>query len=357
VGLFERSLIAVDIGSSSIKMVELGGKPSSRKLKNYGVEMLPEGAVEDGVIVNADVVQSAMRKLTSQMGVKGRRTSISLSGSGVLVRKVSVSVGKDAILAEQIPFHAEQAFQLDPMGLYYDYVELPTREVKNDVSDVLLVGARREVVEQFIQCIKDSGLKLGVIESDALSLANAFEQNYGSVAGLVALVNVGATHTQISFIYDGVFLYSRDIPLGGATYTKRVMEALNLSFENAESLKLSATLQGHQQSSQIFAVLQDINDQIVHELSGTLNYFLRQQDIPGESALKFIFLTGGASRTPGLDAAIAGALQAPVAPLNPFQRVAFNDRVFQLDQMALVSPMLGVAAGLGLRDFQDKEAS
>lgn len=356
--IFNRSLIAVDIGSSSIKMMELSGG-SSRKLKSYGIELLPPGAIDDGVILENSAVKDTVAKLASSMRVKGRRAAVSLSGSGVLVRKVTVPVGRDVGLEEQIPFHAEQAFQLDPSGLYYDFVRLPSNDGNPDEIDILLVGARRETVEQYVVCVKEAGMKLGVIECNAFSLFNAFEQNYGSMEGLVALVNVGASHTQIALINNGVFLFNRDIPIGGATYTRRIMELLGKSYDESERRKIAFSISGTSESSEeILRVMGEINEQLVYELNGTLSYFLKTEAANSADTLKYVFMTGGASRTPGLDSAVASYLKAPVYPLNPFQRIEVSGNQFgasSLGHLATVSSVLGVATGLGLRRLQDKE--
>jgi type IV pilus assembly protein PilM len=354
--LFERPLIAVDIGSSSIKMMEISGKTSARSLKSYGVELIPTGAIDDGVIQDSAAVIDAVARLASKMGVKGRRAAVSLAGSGVLIRKVSVPSGKDASIEDQIPFHAEQAFQLDPAGLYYDFVQLPQRATSAGETDVLLVGARRETVEQYVACVKDAGLKLGVIECNAFSLFNAFEHNYGTLEGLLAIVNIGASYTQIAFLNNGVFMFNRDIAVGGSTYTRRIMELSGKSYEESEAIKLNTILNSNgRPNPNVQSVINEINDQLVHELHGTLAYFLKAGEIEAGTALKCVFLTGGASRSPGLDAAIAASLQAPVYPLNPFQRIEVNERKFQLESIAGVSFVLGVAAGLGLRQMMDKE--
>ncbi|MCX6124602.1 MAG: type IV pilus assembly protein PilM [Proteobacteria bacterium] len=343
------------MGSSSIKMMEIAGSESARKLNAFGVELLPPGSIDDGVIQENSAVKETVAKLAKTMGVKGRRAAVSLAGSGVLIRKVSIPVGKDILLEEQIPFHAEQAFQLDPAGLYYDFVKLPSKSENSSEIQILLVGARRETVEQYVVCVKEAGLKIGVIECNAFSLVNAFEQNYGSIKGLVAIVNVGASHTQIAFLMDGVFIFNRDIPICGSTYTRRIMEISQKSFDESEALKLAFVGKSKsEQQPEIAQGIQEINDQLVHELSGTLTYLLRGGEIDDGTSLKYVFMTGGASRSPGLDSTLAASLHAPVYPMNPFQRIEVDERKFGLDQISAMAPMLGVATGLGLRRLKDQ---
>jgi type IV pilus assembly protein PilM len=354
--MFSRSsLIAVDIGTSSVKMLELSGSAKSRKLKSFGMEALPPGAIEDGAIHDVSAVKNTLAKVASTMGVLGRRAAIALSGSGVLIKKMSVPIGKDVILEEQIPFHAEQAFQVDPTGLYYDFAIVPSFKSTPDTAEIILVGARREMVEQFVACVKDAGLKLGVIECNAISLANAFEQNHGIVQGLLAIVNVGASYTQVVFLHNGVFLFCRDIPIGGLNYTRRIMELSGMPFDQAESLKIAcATSPNRQGKEQVVRIFQEVNEQLVHEISGTVNYFLRSGDVDQGQPLRHVFMSGGASRTPGLDTAIASATQASVFAINPFQHISVSESKFGINRILAMAPVAAVAVGLGLREFGDK---
>jgi len=355
--LFERPLIAVDIGSSSIKMMELKRSGTSYAMKSFAIQPLPEGAIEDGAIQNNAIVKDVIHSIATQLGVKGRRAAISLSGSGVLIRRVTVPVGKDVILEEQIPFYAEQAFQLDPSGLYYDFVKVPRQKSESEV-EVLLVGARREIVESYVVCVREAGLRLGVIECNAFSLFNAFEKNYGSLDGLVCLINVGASSTQITFLLDGHFLFSRDIALAGSTYTRRMTDMFQISFAQADRQKIMFSMTGKSsRASDILNIMRDVNDQIVHEVTGTLSYFIQTGDVPSDQTLRYVFVTGGASRTPELDQALASALKVPIYQLNPFQRISSNKAKIGMEEIGLQSPLLAIAAGLSLRKMEDKDAS
>ncbi len=133
------------------------------------------------------------------------------------------------------------------------------------------------------------------------------------------------------------------------------METLNQQYDSAESLKLAASMSSTGASPDVLKIISEINDQVVYDLNATLAYFMQSGDVAAGTTLKYAFLTGGASRTIGLDAAIATGLQAAVYQLNPFQRINVNDNKFQIDQLIAMSPVLGVVAGLSLRQMKDKE--
>lgn len=346
-------LLAIDIGSSSIKMVELTGKSTAKNLKSFNVEMIPPGLVHDGMIQDPVAFQEHLNRIARSVKGRERRVSLSLGGSALVIKRVAIQTGKDIVIEEQIPYHAEQAFQLDPSNLYFDWVVLPSRADRPESTDVMLVGARREIVEQYVTCIREAGLRIGVIECSAFSAANIFEHNYGIIEGLVALISVGASHTQVSFLLDGVFQFSREIPIGGEVYTRRIMETTNQSYDAAEAQKLAASTSVGA-SAEVAAIFTEVNEQVVYDLSSTVTYYLQSGEAPPGAVLKYVFLTGGAARTPKLDSAIAAGLQAAVFQLNPFQKINVNDRQFPIDHLVSIGSLLGVATGLGLRTFKDK---
>lgn len=353
---FNKSLVAIDIGSSAVKMLELTGNENQRKLKNFALEVLPRGLIENGVLNDHQALNQIIKKMVSKLGVKGRRVSVSVSGSGVIIKRVRVLVGKDATLDEQVNFHAAQAFQVDLSELYYDYFDMgPSPRHEQDV-DVLLVGARRELIEQQVSIVKSAGLFPGVIEAAPISIANMFETNHGVVDGLIALISVGANHTQISFIDNGRFLYSYESPVGGEAHTSAIMQALNMDRDTAEALKISVSENSANVSADVQRVINETNNLIVNDVRQIFGFFASSPDAEGVSAVKYVFLTGGASRTMGLDASIASALGVPVGFANPFQRVEVNEKKFKIEQVLSLSPMFGVGVGLGMREKGDRVA-
>jgi type IV pilus assembly protein PilM len=354
--IFDRPLIAIDIGSSSIKIVEISGK-GDRKLRAIGLEILPTGCVVDGVIQDLATVETAAKNLIKKLKIMttGRRAAISLGGSSLLIKRVGFPpAGGSAELHEQIFYQAEQHFQHDLDELYFDYTELSETPDHTGNIPVLLVGAKREVVEQYLALVKTLGLKIGVIDCDVFSVANMFEYNYGVVEGLVAMVNVGASTTQVTILHRGQYLYGRDIALGGNDYSNRAMSVLGIDRANAESLKVAASMGEDSVPSGLNDVINEVNHQVVSEVQMSIDYYLQSGDNPPEATkINHVFLTGGGSRTLGLDAAMAASLQVPVQITNPFHRIDVNPKRFQMDYILAQGHLYGVAVGLGLRALND----
>lgn len=354
--LFNRSLIAIDIGSSAIKVVELGGK-HQKKLLAMGLELLPPGVVVDGMIQSQAEVEHALQTTLKKLNInpRGRRVALSLGGSSVIIKKVMVtSTGAD--LAEQVYYEAEQNFQADMSELYFDYAELGGAIGPNGERAVLLIGARRDIVEQYVGVIRAVGMRTAVIECAVFSAANMFEFNYGQANGLVGLVNVGASVTQLSLIYQGEYIYTRDISIAGEEYSRQIMALLGVDRNNAEGLKLAVSAGEKNAPAEIAKLIGEINEQLVGELQMNFDYFFQSGDpIAANQGLSAIFLTGGTSRMLGLDASIAAAFQVPVQILNPLQKIHINSKKFQLDYVLMHGHLYGVAVGLALRSMSDRK--
>ena len=353
--MLKRPLIAIDIGSSAVKVVEVAGH-GDRRLKAIGLETLPPGAVVDGLIEDPEAVSLTLKDLLKRLKIRptGRRAALALSGSSVLIRKVSMEVSKDSELAEQIFYEAEQHFQVDMADIFFDYAELGHDPIERATS-VVLAGARREIVERYLATVRSVGLRTGVIECSVFSSANMFEHNYGQSEGLVAIVNVGATTTQVSLIMGGRYAYTRDIPFGGRDFTNKVAESLGVELANAESLKLAAAAQSDAVPDELHSILGSLNEQLVSEIQVTIDYFFQSGDPVAQTAggLSGLYLVGGASRSIGLDATLAAALSIPVQIVNPFQRIEVNTKRFEMDYLMMQGHLYGVAVGLGLRGFKD----
>jgi type IV pilus assembly protein PilM len=278
---------------------------------------------------------------------------ISLGGSSVLIKKVAIPTASDVQFDEQVYYEAEQHFQMDMADLYYDHARIGP-VTPEGTTPVLLIGAKRELVEQHIACLKKIGMRPGVIECDVFSVANMFEYNYGVIGGLIAIVNVGCMSTTVSLISNGEYLYTRDVPIAGEEYSRRIVEVMGVDRGNAEALKISSSQGDGNVPPELTRVLNDINDQLVSEIKVTVDFYFQSGEAPASvSGLNYLFLTGGGCRILGLDAALAATLQLPVQVINPFQRIDVNPRRFQTDYLLLQGHLYGVAVGLGMRTMRD----
>lgn len=350
--MFEKSLVAIDIGSHAIKVVEFSGD-IQKKLTKAGVKILPPGAIVNGAIQDRETVDSCLKSLLGSLGVRRflKRAVLSLSGSSVIIKRIKLVVNEHMEFADQIFSMAEQQFQVDMNELYFDYF-LCRPEPNTYEQHAIIVGAKRTNVVDRVAVVKKAGLSIGVVDCDVFSLANSFEYNYGGLAGLVAIVNVGMNSSQIIFLHDNEFLYNREIGIGGETYTQAIAAALKVSNAEAEIYKLRASAEEMAIDSAVVDAIKEINEQVLSELQSTVDLFLHSNDAPiNLPSLHHVFLAGGGSRVLGLNEVLGRAMQIPIMFLDPFKNVDVPSSLYN-EQLEKYRLMYGVVSGLGLRKLE-----
>ena len=176
------------------------------------------------------------------------------------------------------------------------------------------------------------------------------------VKGLIAIVNVGCTSTQVSLLLNGDYLYTRDVPIGGEEFTRRIVDTMGIDRAQAESLKVSSSQGEDNVPPELNSILTEINDQLVAEVRMTVDFYFQSGELPADvGGVNYVFMTGGSCRVLGLDAALAASMQLPVQIINPFQRVDINPRRFEMDYILMQGHLYGVAVGLGMRSVGDGE--
>jgi type IV pilus assembly protein PilM len=313
-------------------------------------------AIVDGEIKDQEIVGGTLKRLLDRLQVKpkGRRTAISLGGSSVLIKRAMMPAKGADDMSEQVFYEAQQLFQHDMDDMYFRYQVLPTKNPKAEKVPVLLVGAKRDVVDGYLSMLHSIQMKAGVIDCDVLCVANMFDFNYPVDDAMVAAVNVGAFATQVVLTCGGEFLYTREFFLGGNEYTQKIADTLGIEMESAEALKVDVSLGNQSGTAELQKVLNEVNEALVSEIKTTLNFFFENESPPqGVRNVNYIFLTGGGARSLGLDATIAASLQVPVQIVNPFQRIDVKSAGSEIESLLAQGPLYGIALGLALRKFGD----
>lgn len=353
--MLKQPLIAIDIGTSAIKVVELGGG-ANKSLVAVGLEPCPTGAFADGQIKDPTLISSALGDMLASLRIRTalRRAVISLGGNAMIIKKIKVPNGPDADMSQQIAYEAEQQFQGDLANLYWDHSRLAREPDAAGNIPVVLAAAHRDMVETRLSILRDVGLRGAVVESDVFAAHNMFEYNYGATGTLIAVVNVGASSTSLVLTTGETYAFNREIGIGGDEYTRRLMDTLKIDQDNAESLKISVSLGAGRCPAEAQRVLNDTNEQLASEIMSSLNFFFQSGEAPpGMNRPAHVFLHGGGCRVLGLDAAVAATVQVPVHIVNPFQRVNVNSRQFPMDYLVSNGHMYGTAVGMALRHAHD----
>ena len=233
--LGKKGLVGLDIGSSSVKAVELQGKPGALSLVNLGFEGLQPDTVVDGQIMEMNGVSSVIAGLFSSHQFKTDRVAAGVSGSSVIVKNIVVPQMTREKLEESIDWHAEEhiPFEISDVSLDYEVVGSSA-----DSFNVLMAACKRDFVASLKQVIQLAGKQPAVIDVDAFALQNCYELNYEPNDSLVvALLNVGASTMNINIVRGVRSVFTRDVSVGGNQYTSLLQKELGLTFEQAEAVK------------------------------------------------------------------------------------------------------------------------
>ena len=345
-----KTLVGLDIGSSAVKVVELKdlGKGKGYQLQSLAVEPLCPEAIVDGAIMDAGLVIEAIQKALSARKVKGADVAIALSGHSVIIKKISIPATSEDELAEVIPWEAEQYIPFDVEDVNLAYQVLKGGGGDGNM-DVLLVAAKKDKIHDYTSVVTQAGRNPVLVDVDVFALQNCFEMNYDADPGEgLALVNVGASTTNVAVLKGSTSIFWRDISVGGNHYNDALRKELNVSFEQAESIKRGQDTEGSS-PERVPAILGSVNDFIGAEIQKTLDFF--KNTTPGENIGRMV-LAGGSSRIPNLRESLADRFGVPVEMLNPFNRVEVAKGIAP-ETLEEMSPSVTIAVGLASRRLGD----
>jgi len=353
--LFSRSknLVGLDIGTSSVKAVELKdmGKGRGYQLVSIGMEPLSPEAIVDGAIMDSGLVIEAIQNVFTNNRIKGSDVAISLSGHSVIIKKITLPVMNPDELAESIQWEAEQYIPFDVDDVNIDYQVLENSESAGDGNmDVLLVAVKKDKINDYTSVITQAGKNALVADVDVFALQNAYETNYEAPSDqLVALVNLGASVTNIAIMQSGSSIFWRDISVGGNQYTDALQKELNMTFEQAEAAK-RGELSGDSHD-RVTAIIDAVNEQVGSEIQKTLDFF---KATSASGPVSLIQVTGGTARTPNLMSHLSRRFETRVEMMNPFRGIQINERAFPPEKLEPMTASASVAVGLALRKVGDK---
>jgi type IV pilus assembly protein PilM len=348
-----KALVGLDIGSSAVKAVELKPAGKGYKVVGFGSEPIPPDSIVDGAIIDGAAVSDAIRRLFDGRNIKTKDVAASLSGNAVIVKKITLPLMTEAELAESIYWEAEQYIPFDIQDVNLDYQILDKGDAASGkgTMDVLLVAAKKEKIADYTGVIAQAGRNAVVVDVDAFALQNAYEANYGIEPGaVVVLLNAGASATNINILQGDQSVFTRDISIGGNAYTEALQRELNLPYDAADALKRGAPIEGATYDD-AKPVLRAVSENVMLEIQKTFDFF---KATASSDKIDRIMLCGGASRAEGFNEMLSERFEAPVEQFDPFKRVTFDNKKFQVDAAADVAPTAAVAVGLALRRVSDR---
>jgi type IV pilus assembly protein PilM len=344
-GSKQQQLVGLDIGSSSIKAVELHGGRQGTELVSYAMEPLAQDTVVDGAIMDAPLVAAAISNIFERQKIKTKNVATAVSGHSVIVKRVSLPLMSEDELFDRIQSEASQHIPFDIADVNLSYQHLDSLDSQ---MDVLLVAVKKDKILNHTNVLAQAGKTPMVVDIDAFALQNCFEVNYDpEPSQTMALLNVGASVMNINIVRGGIPLFTRDVSVGGNQYTDALQKELDLSYEDAERLKKGEAIAGVSDEHR-GTILRSVSDILILEIQKTFDFF--RATAAGES-IQRIYVAGGTARVPGLVDLLREEFAIPVEEMYPFRKVIINPARHNEDQIREMAPRLAIAVGLALRSF------
>src|SRR6266576_2359778 len=345
----KKNLVGLDIGSNSIKAVELQKKGNTYNLVNLGFENLLTDTVVDGQIMELNNVSNVITSIFNEHQIKRSRVAAGVSGHSVIVKNIVLPQMSADELRESFSWHAEEHIPFDISDVNLDY---QVTSSSADALNVLMAACKSDKIANVKQAIQLAGKQPLVIDVDTFALQNCYEVNYQPKAGeVVALLNIGASTMNINIMNGVRSVFARDASVGGSQYTSLLQKELGLTFEQAEAVKRGHPLPEGVESRPIQPIIEAVSDILALEVRKTMDFY-RATAEEGDAAIKKILLAGGGSKLPGLAGYLAKRFEIPVEVFNPFRQVHVDPKKFDPDYMREIVPEMAVAVGLALRGVE-----
>ncbi|MFP6628074.1 MAG: type IV pilus assembly protein PilM, partial [Myxococcota bacterium] len=271
-------VVGLDIGSSSVKAVEIASKGRDKgfELRGLGIAALPAEAIVQGAFLNSSAIVDSISEAIEIGRIKATDAAVAVSGHSVIVKKVGLPVMSREELEDQIQWEAEQYIPFDMNEVHLDFQILDTRGDEGQM-DVLLVAAKRDLIDDYVQVIQEVGLTPATVDVAAFAVENAFEMNYRTEPDeVVALVNIGAQVVNINVIQNGVPAFTRDITMGGNQYTEEIQKSLSVTFEEAERIKIGGNSTDQSQEvvpQEVEHAIRSVTETVSGEIARSLDFF------------------------------------------------------------------------------------
>ncbi|MEJ2183343.1 MAG: type IV pilus assembly protein PilM [Nitrospirota bacterium] len=345
-----RDTIGLDIGSSFLKVVQLKEKRNGYELEAFDMLPLPPELIVDGSIIDSLRLVEAVKEILKKARVKSKNCALGIAGhASVIIRRISLPEMSEEELSESIRFEAEQYVPFDLDDVNIDFQILGPKEEPGQM-EVILVAVKKDIINEYLAVVRDAGLNAAVVDINSFALGNMYEINYEVEPGRnVALVNIGASTLNLNVLKGSTSIFTRDSSVGSNTHTEALQKEFDVTFENAERLKMGGAVQGVS-SEEVQSVLSAASDEIAAEIARSLEYF---RSAAAQEEVHEVVLSGGGALVKDFPQVLSQRVGLEVLIANPFKNVHVPGK-FDVGYIEDVSCMAAVAVGLAIRRAGDR---
>ena len=346
-----KQIIGLDIGSSSVKVVQLRRNKKGLELRAFGMEPLQPQTIVDGTVMDQGAVVDAIRSLWHRLRLKSKDVAVAIAGHSVIIKKISVPKMTAAQLVEQVPYEAEHHIPFAKDDVELDYAVVVPENAAGQM-ELILVAAKKEVVQDYAGVARDAGLNPIIVDVAAFSTQNAYEVNYDLAPDeTVVLINIGASISNINILRGNVSLFTRDVTIGGNSFTEEIQKQLSVSQDEAEAYKVGGSYDEHGVVPQeVEQIIEGVADVMAGEFQRSLDFFLATSS---DTEVSKICLAGGTAKVSALHRAIEKRSRLTVEIVDAWRRIQIDPKL-DAAYLGAHSPEALVAVGLALRAAGEK---
>jgi type IV pilus assembly protein PilM len=346
--------VGLDIGTSSVKLIELQGGGTIR-VNRFAVVPLPEGALNSGVINNQAGVAASIREAFHQSKISQHQVIVAIAGQAVIVRHIKmtgIAMLNGQELANAIRWEAERyiPFPIDEVNFAFEVIN---RDNEQNELEIMLVCAHNDIINSHLQVLKEVGIQPISMDIQPFALMRVFGMENAKGQGNVALLDIGAGTSDLTIVKDGVPRFTRIIPVAGTRFTQLISNGLALGFDEAERAKISYSDALFENSSQnpesmefkVSMVMAEGLKELALELRRSFDYYQLQQR---SETITRLLVSGGGSKIRNLIPYLNNQLGIPAELGSLGMKIDCPEKM--VADFYEYLPNLGVALGLALRE-------
>ena len=335
--------VGIDIGTSSIKVVELNSQGGSFALKSAGAVAYTGPEIDPNLKDEKEManMSAVIKKLMHDAKISSRDVVMSLPETQVFTRVMQFPLLNDQEIASAVKWEAEEYIPIPLSDAIVEHQILERRESSTPPSVlVLIIAVLRTLVERYVQILEKAGLNVVAVETELTSMIRSL----APAKGTVMVVDFGSKSTDIAIAKDSQLYFTRSIPTAGQAFTRAVTQALNANPVQSEQYKKTYGLNPNQLEGKVGQALTPIMRTIAQEIKKAIHYY--QMNLGGEVPTSVTF-SGGSSAMPGLTPLFSNLLGMEVNMGSPFSRVKVDESAMKT--LANFAPLYSVAVGLAMR--------
>ncbi|PIE52563.1 hypothetical protein CSA37_05975 [Candidatus Fermentibacteria bacterium] len=344
-----KSSVGLDIGSHSVKAVELIRAGKGLKLSKYAVVELTPGTVVDGEVVNRDHLVESIRDALAKAGIKTKSVNSAVSGRSVIVRRIPMEKMTEAQARQAIHWEAEQhiPFRVDEVSIDF---KILNEESAPGQMEVLLVAAKKEVIHLHRSLVQGAGIRAAAVDLEQFALVRAYQNAYHpSYDECVTILNVGSDNTNLVIVKGGVPCFNRDLAMGGGRFIEAIQRSLGLDYASAEGV-----LKGRLPEGVSEADVRNAVGNVLEELSTSVRRSFISFQASGESSrIDKMLISGGCSLMAGLSETLSEHHGLPVEHFRILGDIQLEGSIaVDENERESIQAVIPVALGLALKSLE-----